>query len=332
MKKIILLLLLLNSQVSFSQQYIPTIDSINEWNYQSKCFAFKIASTVCNYGNYFYGAPWAERTIGDTIIQFKSYKIIEFGGWCTSGYVREDTAQKRIYFIDNLFNPEIVLYDYSLQTGDTLTINSIVNSPLHPSGVYRVDSIFNFNLPVGTSRIFYLNGSNGGNTMLWIEGVGCPETFLYPYTYNDFGFYFQSCTGIQHLAGNFLSCFSHNNKVYFDTCAFQLAQTPGYWFIDSCRYSDYCSGVNLINSKATEIEFTVSGNNLYASINDFEKQDISIEILNLHGQSVYSRIFVLSPGDTQDVTEISRFFSGVYLILCKTNRETIRKKIYFPPK
>ena len=48
--------------------------------------------------------------------------------------------------MDNQFNPEIVLYDFSLQTGDTLTINNMVNSPLHPTGVYRVDSIFNFNL------------------------------------------------------------------------------------------------------------------------------------------------------------------------------------------
>ena len=333
MKKIFLFLIIFDFQKSFSQQYFPTIDSVNEWNYQSLFMAAKLASTLCNYGNNFIGGPFTERTIGDTLIQAKSYKIIESAlNGCILGYVREDSAQKRIYFLDNLFNPEIVLYDFSLQTADTLTINFVVNSPLHPSGVYRVDSISNFILPAGMSRIFYLNGSNGGNTLLWIEGVGCPESFIYPYSYNDFGYYFQSCSGMQHLAEQFLSCFSHNSKVYFDTCAFQLAQSPGYIYFDSCSYTNYSSGVNLVNNKSSDVEFTQSGNKLFASFNDVEKQNISLDIYNINGQSIYSKSFVLNPNESRKGMEIGLFIAGIYLVVCKTNNETIRRKILFPVK
>ncbi len=330
MKKLLFLLILLSFQKSFSQQYFPTIDSINEWNYQSLFLAVKLSSTLCNYGNNFIGGAFTEKTVGDTLIQSNSYKIIESSNGCILGYVREDAAQKRIYFMDNLFNPEIVLYDFSLQTGDTITISNVVNSPIHPSGVYSVDSIFNFYLPGGISRIFYLNGSNGGNTLIWIEGVGCPESFIYPYSYNDFGSYFQSCSGIQHLAEQFLICFNHDNKVYFDTCAFQLAQTPGYIFYDSCRYTNFSSEVNLINSGASKIKFTQSGNNLLVTSDDFEKQNISLKILNINSQSIYSNSFVLSAGESKNVAENRKFVSGIYLIVCKTNREVIRRKILFP--
>jgi hypothetical protein len=117
--------------------------------------------------------------------------------------IREDTVQQKIYNSDISLtdNHEILLYDYTLQVGD-----SICDDVFH---VYtfldsiRVESIF------GTDRrVFYFNANldwtNRFNP-IWIEGIGSLSGFLNPArtpSYYGTGFTALNC------------CYKSNNLLY----------------------------------------------------------------------------------------------------------------------
>src|ERR1041385_6467965 len=137
-----------------AQQYFPALDSVNEWSYSNLEIAIGPQQMVQNNCNYpamtTPGMSYKEYTNGDTVIGSFTYKFL-FNNWnnCCMGYVREDTAARKIYFIDNLSSAEHVLYNFSMQVGDTMTCNFLNSFNGYVPGIYTLDSISNISIYAG---------------------------------------------------------------------------------------------------------------------------------------------------------------------------------------
>jgi len=80
-----------------------------------------------------------------------------------AGLYREDVIERKLYMVDPSFQTEVLLFDFSLQAGDTLK-----NITIFPGTTFLVDSVGNLTLGDGISRkIFYLN-----NNEFYVESIG----------------------------------------------------------------------------------------------------------------------------------------------------------------
>lgn len=131
---------------------------------------------------------------GDTIINSISYHKMVATGYrhCLASYVyftneyrgafREDTAQRRVYWVDPSYPGESVLYDFNLNAGDTTPISMAGPGMI----IFSIDSVL-----VGPSYHKQYSGVllSTSDTARIIEGVGSNRGF---YTLNRQGVEFSS--------------------------------------------------------------------------------------------------------------------------------------------
>jgi hypothetical protein len=341
MIKILLpLFFLLHSVTINAQQYVPLIDSVNVWTYTSNIIAVAppphlVQVTDCYYP--YSSFPYAVQMTGeDTLVHYFTYKKLLYSSQfsqCLFGFIREDTSLRKVYFQDVVDSPEVVLYNFSMLTGDSITINFPFNtwSPFFPSGVYRLDSITLFNTVAGNRNAFHLNcvSQASPNTLTWIEGVGNLGELVYPYSANSGEFLFEAlgCPGFPHNFIQFLTCFTHSDKVYFDSCAYQVAVNDWCFNLqDSCTYGDICGDVNeLNNSDAIRIfPNPVSGT---LSVISYRLNGTADEILicNMLGEKVLTTKFT-GKMDQNNQIDISRLASGIYFLQIEFNDKLYRNK------
>jgi hypothetical protein len=166
------------SQFSFSQTYHTLIRPNTTWDVMY--YDYNINST-CGYvfgGRYFFN--------GDSLVNNILYKIVKghpiieqnpSPPFCGPFYVdqgitgfaalmREDTITRKVYVFDQTNNADDLLYDFSLNPGDTLQSNYYAGFGLK----LVVDSVGTVTLLNGEIRkIFYfVNNSN----IQYIEGIG----------------------------------------------------------------------------------------------------------------------------------------------------------------
>ena len=276
MKKLYLFILVfvMWSQVH-SQGYFPMLDSIsNNWYYVSGAIPVRMASSApdCDYASASFNYTSDHvYTTGDTVINSFSYKKVEqeqalwSGSLCTFGYLREDTATSRIYFMDNLFSPEILLYDYSLQVGDSIYYDFVVQGFYYTDGYFTVDSISMVNIQAGPRRLFYLNNHSAPFQpfpLEWIESVGHPGHVIFTHSANEYwgGGLFSMCN--DYLIRDYyqsLTCFEHSSqKVFFDSCAHaQAVNNMCFFYADSCNFWNICGS---LDENGLISEFVVSPN------------------------------------------------------------------------
>ncbi len=131
-----------------SQDYHPLFKGSKDWN---------ILASECSFDpgppSIFHTEEFSFREgENDTIINFETYYAILANGY---GYVREDTIEKKVWFLNN-FDTEVLLYDFSLGIGDTTELLGLV-----------VDTITEEVINQTTRKKYWL--SNGE---VWIEGIG----------------------------------------------------------------------------------------------------------------------------------------------------------------
>jgi hypothetical protein len=326
MKKLLFFSQLLIFSFSKAQQYHPLLDSVNEWNYFSICMAVSSISNPCFYGSV-HSYYFSEFTSNDTIINSMEYKRVNSDIACLMGYIREDTLQKKVYFIDNQFNPEILLYDFSLQAGDSINLSFPITSDIHNPGYYHIDSIISVNLFGGTRNALYLNPTTGGNQLIWIEGVGCTEALLYPYAGTFSAFFFPTCPEIQHQSSQFLICFKHENKIYFDDCAYNVALSPGYILNDSCSFTNYCSGISNFEKTDLNISPNPAMNYITVTTDHLSVKNYHLTLMNINGQKIKTWDHSIIVEGKKIVLEINDISSGVYILECNYDDNLLRKKI-----
>jgi hypothetical protein len=173
-----------------------------------------------------------------------------WGYYCLYGFVREDTAARKVYFLDSQSNPEILLYDFSMQIGDTIAENFLGTGGYFQNGNYILDSVGTINIDAGVRQVFYLNNPAGGHTLWWVESVGHLGFFVYPYSQNGYAaFHFMNCQDTPHDFYELLTCFHHQGRVYYDSCAFHTAMTDGCIMLqDTCNYWNICGSIAQLHS------------------------------------------------------------------------------------
>jgi hypothetical protein len=106
----------------------------------------------------------------DTIINSLSYSKLNYCGGNYKGGLRDDGIG-RVYFVPADSLSELLIYDFTVQTGDTVTLFQEIDSNTWMANTYMylyVDSV----MINGTFRK-RINMSSGGAS--WIEGIGCTQ-------------------------------------------------------------------------------------------------------------------------------------------------------------
>jgi hypothetical protein len=186
MKKIILFIVLLSSSyLGKTQQYIYFPDSSATWSISS------ISWGTC-YRNDSYSI------VGDTLINNFTYKKINACGDSVFNLGESEyfcairDSAKKWMFVFKGQTQALLLYDFSAQTGDTITVNNISGDTLKVT-IVNIDSI-----TVNGRIREKINISQYGNVdnyvwESWIGGIGSTHGLFYPSVFVTDGGYELNC-------------------------------------------------------------------------------------------------------------------------------------------
>ncbi|HKR03349.1 MAG TPA: T9SS type A sorting domain-containing protein [Bacteroidia bacterium] len=349
MKKLYTLIIIFMYSLSCkAQSYYPMLDSaVNIWYYTFNIFPVSpINSPVnglpCFYGGFGFSPSVKHYTQGDTVINSLNYHQLMFDnyfstGGCTYGYLREDTASKKIYFMDNVFSPEILLYDFSMQVGSTISLNFLFPN-YWQNGVYTVDSIVVKPFTAGNRNVFYLSchTCTGSMPLIWVESIGNQGDLIYTHSANfqSFG-YFSSCatTFPMQFPYDFvqiLTCFEHIPKIYLDSCCLQIAMTNScLQFADSCNYWNICGSVKELGFVKS---FAVSPNpakeEITLTIESDKKTEADFILRDIAGKEIMiSKSNMILPGNKSVRLNIMHIENGIYIIECRMKEGSLYRKL-----
>ncbi len=269
-------------QFSFGQEYHKLVDTNKLWNYYD-CYAGPPPHYTTLY-----------RFTSDTLINGEKYFIPEathdsMNWYKENYYLREEDSTKRVYILYN--NNEGLIYDFSLNTGDSVTIlNTLsVSNPPITIHVISIDSI--------QIDGFYRKIINS-DFCTWIEGIGDKMGITNP--------------GSCFLVGNclLLVCYYENDSLKY--------LNPDY---DSCFYSF----VNINeNENEKQVLLKDMGNNSY--IIQTKSSIEEVKIYNVLGEKMRK----YNPFSNQCKINMSSFSSGIYFITGKTSNKLFNFKIVKP--
>jgi hypothetical protein len=240
---------------------------------------------------------------GDTVIEGLRYKIVtsnyvELSNTCNcstkppfplSGFLREDTVARKVYWRGKNTYSDKLLYDFTLKVGDTLK-GYLVCSGIGQLNVSFIDSVIiggNYRRRVNFNWVFAPDGK-----FSIIEGIGANTGLMLPF-----------CNIMDK--GYRLECFSANNQVIY-----------------TARMEDTipCGELPLsISEPKTTLRFvTISPNPANFQVNlTFSPNSMpaSIKILDLWG-----RMYLEREIDFEKTTiDTSKLPAGIYILLAEKN-------------
>ena len=275
-------LCILCSWVSNAQTYHPFVEENKIWS------VFTISNSSITTTFY--------KFEGDTLINELPYKYIlesydsSMQIWHkTNKYIRED-SQKKVYLLNN---SEVILYDFSVQVGDTVFLEDI---SFQYVVVDAIDSVFidDCYRKRYVFDDFYQD--------YWIEGIGSSNSPITPFI-------------------NF--CF---NDMRFDmACVHQeerlIYQNPNF---DTC-YILYIDNVNEYTSDNSSLTFFPQPADEYVSflIKDTDYIFTDIIVYNFMGQKIKHEKLNLSTLKCN----VSDLPSGLYIVSLKGKNKTVSNKL-----
>ena len=166
MKRRILLSILILLVINVSAQYNPQlIDTTKHWS---------IADQPCpGCGGILYS--YYIKFQGDTLINSTVYtKVLKsydefMEDWELYALIREEDNK---YYLRNLVNEEGLIYDFNVNTGDTVTINNPFGFMPLEASIINIDSVFIEPANEYRKRIILFEYENFGSEEIWIEGIG----------------------------------------------------------------------------------------------------------------------------------------------------------------
>lgn len=188
MRQVFFFFILFSFQLSFCQSYVPFPTQVGaqwfeymEWNYgatnQSSCekrIYIIVGDTVLDSMNY----QIIQEKLNRNTSTFQNCSVLAPTYASDSIYLRNDTANKKVWIRFDGNNPDTLLYDFSLTVGDTLF--SLARLPSPPSSIYGVvDSIDTVSYG-GVKRLRFLFQPNSYTSQYIIEGIGGTFSFLNP--------------------------------------------------------------------------------------------------------------------------------------------------------
>jgi hypothetical protein len=184
-------------KVVYAQSYQPMLTSSLEWRVTS-CFNGCITDSYV--------------AISDTLINDKKYKVLDGYHYISRTFMlREDVEEQRVFFFtlnSSGDNKELLLYDFSLNEGDTTEVyNPLSPFPEEP-GRFVVDSTSGLTLFDGkVSKVLHLTAlvpsQANSSGAIWIERIGSTALVNTPGAVGDLN-------GVGEL-----SCFYQDNELLY---------------------------------------------------------------------------------------------------------------------
>lgn len=287
------------------------------------------ASFMLNGGRY--------SAMGDTNILSNYYKKIYHEYYSPGnnqhwllGYMREDTINRKIYFLDKMSTTEDLLYDFSLTVGSSTQLNFPGSFGSFPAGTYTVTHVDSVMTRVGFRKQMKLIGP-GSDTLIHIESIGNVMHPLYLYGYFSQGgmFYFNGNPTCDYKYELGLACKYSDNEKYYQSCTYTLAQSNNCIFkYDSCNYYTNCSSVKEINNISNYMLVPNPATDVASLQIDLINDDLfTIEIYDVSGR----KLNVLyhgkqNAGKASIALNLSKYGAGYYFIKI----ESISSSIYSP--
>ncbi len=298
MKKVVLLLVMLNLFQHLCEAqtnvYHPFPDSNAVWNihYFATCLGAGGAEDYYSF-----------KMQGDTLMQTQTYHKLYipyvestlsgvcFGSGYSAGYqgaLREDTAERKVYFVPPGQPDEELLYDFTMEVGDT--VQGYLTS-FEPVTVQEIDSVIVGNVYRKRWRI------NHCYSIDIIEGIG-----------NTYGMIVQIIPCITDMPDYVITCFSQNDQTLYPEN------------VSSCIL---ITGVEM---NEPQNQFTLYPNpaNTFVTLSAVEglTRNSDLQIHNAQGQLVSHSTF-----DVQHSTfDISSLSSGIYFLTLDNGEQTVSRK------
>jgi hypothetical protein len=212
-----------------------------------------------------------------------------------TGAIRD--SADRVFYMDKEEDSEKLLYDFTLETGDTITVEGGMGYPVS-SITTLPDGRKQYQLDIMTVHC------GSANTI--IEGIGWLGGLLEG----------NSCSGHPGVRGSYLVCYSENGEVVYLT-----EQSRCYQPI-ACE--DIVVSIdNPVKLKSPEVVL-LDGGKLSIRVPDHETDTWNIEIYNTSGQlSFYKRSGISAPVD------ISMLEKGVYVLKLSHEESDYTSKFVF---
>jgi len=160
LKKVLVLISFFFSNYTFGQSNYSMLSHLSEWHV-----------TYCNNGCtndlYFINHDTAFNSINYKVLD--GYHFISKTFW-----LREIISTKQVFmsFVHNTERKEVLLYDFSLNTGDSMIINNPISPLPSNMGYFHVDSTTTINLNGNNLKMLFLSSNNYSNKPIWIESIG----------------------------------------------------------------------------------------------------------------------------------------------------------------
>jgi hypothetical protein len=289
-KYIILILLFFIAKFTFSQ-YRPLPMQNAEW-ICSGAFNLLSTPTSINYMHYTYNDTLIGSTIYVNIKKVEIPPVNDVNTYQTyTGAIRQDTLNKKIYIVPTDSTSEKLLYDFSLNVGDTVV--SFLNETC--PAVETIGAIDSIIVNGNYHKRFHIQGGCSGIQIYYIEGIG-----------SNFGLIFPNNTG--NLSN--LICTKVNNQTYFP---------------DSSTSCDLVTSVtNLDIEMGIDIYPNPSNNEINIIIPDAEGSTANIITLF----SPLGQILITEKiNSKKSIIDISELPKGLYMLSISVNENIITKKI-----
>jgi hypothetical protein len=250
-------------------------------------------------------------TVGhDTIVNGLKYEPIYFEK-AYMGLLREDTILRRVYFLCKDSAKEFLLYDFSLEKGDSIYLHILAGQYPDATGWYKVVSKDTVTTLNGEREVFWLNPTifrriDRIYTLRWIEGIGSLKTPLYSYPPI-------SVENAEPGLGDtltFLHCaFRDGTQIYKE-------DFPP----EECTFIHFPTGIKKTQGLFGEKAY-VSNSVCYISIPDEYEHSLSIQLYDILGRQ-YPTVGVLQTPDPGKTSFPMPAEKGIF-ILCFTDGKNV---------
>lgn len=284
----LIVILVFFSMENYSQDYRQIIDTSSKWSIltsysgvnSTHFIRFGLEDTLIG------GLPYRK--------VYNTYDPDEQNWLFMDVFVREDTVNRQVY-LRNLIGEEGLIYDFSIEIGDTVTINNVLSGSIIQMKVVDVDSIL---INDEYRKQFHFEPVNWPFWDTWVEGIGSlGQGILYSGWYNTSPWYT-------------LICYKQNEIVYY--------MTPGY---TACYYpyvsvdETYSNNLKVFyNHTINCIEIRNTGTNIQ---NHFE-------LYTVFGQRILHKPIT---GNTQINLGKYGLADGIYIYSLKNKKNLFTDKI-----
>ncbi len=261
----------------YSQAYKPLLDNLNEWHVTT-CFS------GCLTDVYY--------TDGDTIVEGKSYKILDGFHYISRTFLLREEVNNKKVFLNKVApgqNEEFLLYDFSLNEGDTFNMRNPYSPFPRDGGAFVLDSIIERPLADGNEyRHFYFSPASGNTTStensVWVEGAGSLSIINAPGGNPDIN------------GGGQLSCFFKDTEIFYAN-------------LDSIND---CIPIHLKVEKYNLDEIIISKQNNGGNCVLSNAQNVkSITVFNLSGKKLET---ITNDGQNSIKIDLSSYQNGMYIL------------------